>query len=279
MRLELEKDEDRIVRPICWGIDFREHVVHKKLYRLARYLGSIDDINFVMENHEMNDTIYLPISNNCQHYVATILAELLAIRKRERTMWEYTPLYYEVMKVLGIYIYKRKGGYKHNSNSLYSFVHGTVQGVVSIIGGLTIATVAVIPCTGIWGFLGFTQIVTTVALIPIPALVVLGIVLIAGSLLTTPRVIVEHLLLVEKQRHQKSKHKTGACIPYTYNTEISTKKYEEWYEEWYPTADENELQVTVYRGEVAFLGLSFYWERNMRTRNRRINIFLLSVDP
>lgn len=127
----------------------------------------------------MNGTDYVTISKNCQHYVATILVEL-------KNKSGYTSYYHKVMKVLG-----RKGekGYEHIPNSLYTSIQRGAQ--LMALGIVTFEAV-IIPSAGIWGFLGFTESVITVALLSNPTSIAIGAAIIITSKLASPQVV-EHL--------------------------------------------------------------------------------------
>lgn len=190
MRLELDMDVNREVQPVYKGIHFREYIGNKKnLHRIATYSGSIEDINFVVENHEMNTTSYSIINNNCQHYVATTLHQLSSFQETKigRKMFGFRKEYHEIMKVLGAE--KMGGGFEHVSNKVVKTSVTGLKGFVSAVGVHLMTeklTVAIIPYTGIMGMLGFTKSVTTAAIAPV--YFALGVVLIAGSICLTPEV-------------------------------------------------------------------------------------------
>lgn len=246
MRLELHIDKDKNIRPGYKGIDFRDYEMKKKdLHELATYLGFIEDINSIVENHKMNSTGYITVSNNCQHYAAAVLAELKLLSSqdtkkcpvgRERKMWRFTKEYYKVMKVLGRQ--RIGGGYKHISNNIYRGLKGVAISVaLPLVAQIAeIATVTVIPYSGFLGWCGYTTTTTTISLLPIPA-IALGIVLIAGCLVVTPELVEE--TLCNKQQKQRSENikisptKNYHKVPYVYSQDIITKKYSYWHEECY----------------------------------------------
>jgi hypothetical protein len=164
MRLELDMDVNKEIQPIYKGIHFRECVGNEKiLHRLAIYFGSIEDINFVAENHEMNTTRYSIVNNNCQHYVANTLSQLSSFQdiKDGRKMCNFSEEYSEIMKVLGRE--KMYGGFEHVSNKVVKTSVTGLKGFISFLGVHLIAQasqkvpVAVISYSGILGSLSLTK--------------------------------------------------------------------------------------------------------------------------
>jgi hypothetical protein len=225
MRLELNMDVNREIQPIYRGIHFREYVGNEKnLHRLATYFGSIEDINFVVENHEMNTTKYSIVNNNCQHYVATTLSRLSSFQDTRdgRKMCNFSQEYSKMMGVLGRE--KMCGGFEHVSNKVVKTSVTGLKGFVSALGVHLIAqttekvTVAAIPYSGIMGLLGLTKNVTTVAILPAPIFVSLGVVLIVGSMYITPEAVEQAVGKKRKlesnimETNSMSKHKKGKIL-------------------------------------------------------------------